>query len=266
MCGGGFFRDSVILVSGATGTGKTLTVTQFLQGGAAKGERCLLLAFEESREQLFRNARGWGFDFEQMERDGMLRVVCDYPEVNGLEDWLITIQATVDEFKPARVALDSLSALERVGTSKAFREFVIGADVVHQARGDHGSVHVDDGVVDGRQLDHGDAHLHAHRFDHSAAVRRDVRRDEARAHGAEDARVDARQGDSRVHDRPGAACTWVGAFRTSRAFSSGSPVHLSPGDVERAWSQFEEDAAGRRRGRGSAPGDDRRAGRERRQE
>src|SRR5687767_9482220 len=31
MCGGGFFRDSVILVSGATGTGKTLTVTQFLQ-------------------------------------------------------------------------------------------------------------------------------------------------------------------------------------------------------------------------------------------
>src|SRR4030095_4205842 len=30
MCGGGFFRDSVILLSGATGTGKTLTVTQFL--------------------------------------------------------------------------------------------------------------------------------------------------------------------------------------------------------------------------------------------
>src|ERR1051325_7167754 len=29
MCGGGFFRDSVTLVSDATGTGKTLTVTQF---------------------------------------------------------------------------------------------------------------------------------------------------------------------------------------------------------------------------------------------
>src|SRR5439155_22864304 len=92
MCGGGFFRDSVILVSGATGTGKTLTVTQFLQGGAQKGERCLLLAFEESREQLFRNATGWGVDFDQMERDGILRVVCDYPEVHGLEDWLLSIQ------------------------------------------------------------------------------------------------------------------------------------------------------------------------------
>src|SRR3954466_1423900 len=80
MCGGGFFRDSVILVSGATGTGKTLTVTQFLKGGAEAGERCLLLAFEESREQLFRNASGWGIDFDRMEREGRLRVICEYPE------------------------------------------------------------------------------------------------------------------------------------------------------------------------------------------
>ena len=126
MCGGGFFRDSVILVSGATGTGKTLTVTQFLEGGAAAGERCLLLAFEESREQLIRNATGWGVDFEKMERDGVLRLVCDYPEVAGLEEWLITIQNIIREFKPKRVALDSLSALERIGTNKSFREFVIG--------------------------------------------------------------------------------------------------------------------------------------------
>ena len=126
MCGGGFFRDSVILVSGATGTGKTLTVTQFLEGGAVAGERCLLLAFEESREQLIRNATGWGVDFEKMERDGVLRLVCDYPEVAGLEEWLITIQNIIREFKPKRVALDSLSALERIGTNKSFREFVIG--------------------------------------------------------------------------------------------------------------------------------------------
>src|SRR5947207_15589616 len=95
MGGGGFFRDSVILLSGATGTGKTLTVTQFLQGGAANGERCLLLAFEESREQLFRNASGWGVDFDKLERDGLLRVICDYPEVAGLEDWLINIQTQI---------------------------------------------------------------------------------------------------------------------------------------------------------------------------
>jgi circadian clock protein KaiC len=125
MCGGGFFRDSIILVSGATGTGKTLTVTQFLAGGAAAGERCLLFAFEESREQLFRNASGWGIDFEKMEADGRLRVVCEYPEVTGLEDRLHDIKSTVRDFKPNRLAVDSLSALERAGGHKGFREFII---------------------------------------------------------------------------------------------------------------------------------------------
>lgn len=125
MCGGGFFRDSIVLVSGATGTGKTLITSEFVAGGAAAGERSLLFAFEESREQLFRNARGWGRDFEQMERDGKLRVVCDYPEVAGLEDHLIRMKTAIAEFRPNRVAVDSLSALERISSIKGFREFVI---------------------------------------------------------------------------------------------------------------------------------------------
>ncbi len=126
MCGGGFFRDSIILLSGPTGTGKTLVTTQFIGGGVAAGERCLLFAFEESREQLFRNAAGWGYDFERMERDGKLRVHCQYPEASTLEELLILIQQSLAEFRPGRVAIDSLSALERVSTIKMFREFVLG--------------------------------------------------------------------------------------------------------------------------------------------
>jgi circadian clock protein KaiC len=126
MCGGGFYRDSIILVSGATGTGKTLMVTEFMAGGFAAEERCLLFAFEESREQLFRNAHGWGIAFEEMERNGKLRVVCDYPEIAGLEDHLVRMKTIIEEFGPNRVAVDSLSALERVSTGKGFREFVIG--------------------------------------------------------------------------------------------------------------------------------------------
>ena len=125
MCGGGFFRDSVTLVSGATGTGKTLLVTNFLAGGVAAGEKALLMGYEECRGQLFRNARGWGVDFEKMESEGQLKVVCLYPEAQSLPDHLLTIRGLVDEFGPNRIAIDSLSALERIAPDTGFREFLI---------------------------------------------------------------------------------------------------------------------------------------------
>lgn len=125
MCGGGLFGDSIVLVSGATGTGKTLTVTQFLAAGARDGERCLLFAFEESRDQIFRNANSWGFDFAKCEEAGLLKVVCDYPEVTNRDEHYLSIKEHIAAFKPSRVAIDSLSALERVMSQKSFRELVI---------------------------------------------------------------------------------------------------------------------------------------------
>ena len=126
MAGGGFFRDSVTLVSGATGSGKTLLVSEFLKGGVEHGERALLLAFEESRQQLARNANGWGIDFEAMERTGKLRIISQYPERTGPEEHLVQIKKAVAEFHPDRLVIDSMSAIERVTGGKSFREFVLG--------------------------------------------------------------------------------------------------------------------------------------------
>lgn len=126
MCGGGLYRDSVLLVSGATGTGKTLMATQFIAGGLASGDRCLLLAFEESRQQLMRNARGWNIDYAPHEASGLLHIHCEYPEAAGLEDHLVRIKQMIERLRPARVAIDSLTALERVATPRGFREFVMG--------------------------------------------------------------------------------------------------------------------------------------------
>lgn len=61
-----------------------------------------------------------------MEREGKLKVVCEYPEVMALEDHQLRMRRIIDEFKPNRIAVDSLSALERVSTYKGFREFVLG--------------------------------------------------------------------------------------------------------------------------------------------
>ncbi|HSJ25355.1 MAG TPA: circadian clock protein KaiC [Longimicrobiales bacterium] len=125
MAGGGYFRDSIILLSGATGTGKTLTAMHFLWAGVQQGERCVLFAFEESREQLVRNAQSWGMDLARMEDDGLLKIVPFYPHAMPIEDHLLRLRTTIEEFGPRRVVVDSLSALERTTSIRSFREFVI---------------------------------------------------------------------------------------------------------------------------------------------
>jgi circadian clock protein KaiC len=241
MCGGGFFRDSVILVSGATGTGKTLTVTQFLQGGVRNGERCLLLAFEESREQLFRNASGWGFDFEAMERDDRLRVVCDYPEVRGLEDWLISVKSLVAEFRPDRVALDSLSALERVGTMKAFREFLIGLTsfIKHQEiTGLFTST--TPSLMGGTSITEG----HISTLTDSIILLRYVEMFGEMKRG-----ITVLKMRGSIHDRDirefsidGAGMRVGRPFRHTTGILAGTPVHVSPAEVERVWAHFDQEA------------------------
>ncbi|HMC57061.1 MAG TPA: circadian clock protein KaiC, partial [Gemmatimonadaceae bacterium] len=238
MCGGGFFRDSVILISGATGTGKTLTVTQFLDGGAKRGEKCLLLAFEESREQLFRNAIGWGVDFERMENEGSLKVVCDYPEVAGLEEWLISIQRAVEEFQPRRVAVDSLSALERVGSIKAFREFVIGVtSFIKQQEITGLFTATTSTLMGGPSIT--DAHIST--LTDSIILLRYVEMFGEMKRGITVLKMRGSIHDKGIHeftiDQRG---MHLGPrFRNVTGILSGNPVHVSPEDLERVWSTLD---------------------------
>jgi circadian clock protein KaiC len=246
MCGGGFFRDSVILVSGATGTGKTLTVTQFLAGGAVAGERCLLLAFEESRDQLFRNAIGWGVDFDRMEQEGTLRVVCDYPEVTGLEDWLIRIKSMIENFGPARVALDSLSALERSGSMRAFREFVIGLTsfIKHQEiTGLFTSTTPT--LMGGTSI----TESHISTLTDSIILLRYVE-----SYGEMKRGITVLKMRGSIHDKDirefsiDAGGMHLGRpFRHVTGILAGTPVHVSPTDIERIWTQYDQDLTARER-------------------
>jgi circadian clock protein KaiC len=126
MFNGGLLEKSLWLVAGPTGTGKSLLATHFVAGGAVNGERCLLLSFEESHDQLLRNAGVWGIDLAAMEREGHLRIVADAPEAASLEDHLQRMKSTIEAFNPDRVAIDSLTALQRVATVRSFREYVLG--------------------------------------------------------------------------------------------------------------------------------------------
>ena len=126
MSGGGMFQDSVILVSGPTGSGKTLMCTTFASESCRNRQKTLYFGFEESQSQLERNARSWGMDFNQWEEEGYLKIVSRYPDSQGVAAHLLTIRDEIDSFQPSRIVIDSVSALERVSTLRGFREFVIG--------------------------------------------------------------------------------------------------------------------------------------------
>ena len=125
ICGGGYFKDSVVLVSGATGTGKTLIGCEFVRAAVDAGERALFFSFEESRAQLHRNARSWGIDLAAAERSGRLLLEFRRPERMLLEELLLDLRRIIDEFQPTRVVIDGLTSLSRTALPDSFREFSV---------------------------------------------------------------------------------------------------------------------------------------------
>lgn len=102
---GGFNVGDIILVSGGTGTGKTIFGLQFLYKN--KDNNGLYISFEEPREDLIRDAKGFGWDLEAMEKDDKLKIVYFPPfEFDKLLDQLEDIIAKTNA---KRIVIDSAS-------------------------------------------------------------------------------------------------------------------------------------------------------------
>ena len=184
----------------------------------------------------------------------MLRVLCDYPEVASLEDWLLTIQRTVDEFKPHRVALDSLSALERIGTMKAFREFVIGfTSFIKQQEIAGLFTSTTPSLMGGTSITEG----HISTLTDSIILLRYVEMFGEMKRGITVLKMRGSLHDKRIREFTidGKGMHLGRPFRNVTGILSGTPVHVSPSDLERIWSQFDAEVGERRRG-GPGPATD----------
>src|SRR3954447_16312047 len=72
---GGLPRGRPTLVTGAAGSGKTLFGVEFVVRGARDfGEPGVLLAFEETQDDLATNVASLGFDLAALERDHLLAI------------------------------------------------------------------------------------------------------------------------------------------------------------------------------------------------
>jgi circadian clock protein KaiC len=126
MTAGGWLRNSIVIVRGPTGSGKTMLAGLYARAGALRGERVIYYGFEEPRPILIRNYEIIGMPMTPFVNSGHLRVVCRYPESLSLEDLLVNLRIGIEDFSPALIVLDSISSIEHASSEKAFRQFIIG--------------------------------------------------------------------------------------------------------------------------------------------
>jgi KaiC/GvpD/RAD55 family RecA-like ATPase len=108
LLGGGFVRNSTVLLRGRAGSGKTIFGLQYLIYGALNGEPGILLSLEESKRDIYRESSRFGWDLELLEREGKLDII------EGLTQYSITIheiEKAALRIGARRLVIDSIPAL-----------------------------------------------------------------------------------------------------------------------------------------------------------
>ena len=70
---GGFKRNSVNLVAGGAGTGKSIFAMQFIIEGLKKNEPGIYITFEEKKEKVYEDMLEFGWDLEKYEKSEKFR-------------------------------------------------------------------------------------------------------------------------------------------------------------------------------------------------
>ncbi|MFB6489889.1 MAG: ATPase domain-containing protein [Thermoproteus sp. AZ2] len=84
ILGGGFIKGRTYLISGETGTAKTLLSLTFLIQGALKfGEPGIYVSVDETYEQLVMGAKRFGWDLEDLRAKGLIEILV--PEMDLIE-------------------------------------------------------------------------------------------------------------------------------------------------------------------------------------
>ena len=68
LVSGGFKKESVNLVTGGPGSGKTIFATQFIMEGLKKGETGIYITFEEKKKKFYEDMLVFGWDLEKYEK------------------------------------------------------------------------------------------------------------------------------------------------------------------------------------------------------
>jgi len=108
---GGIPKKNIVLVTGQAGTGKTILGLQYLVEGAKRGEKGVLISLEQRKEEIFYQAKRFGWDLEKLEKKGLLKILTFViSEHKHVEELFKELTEICNKFKPRRLVLDSISA------------------------------------------------------------------------------------------------------------------------------------------------------------
>ncbi|HEY9206841.1 MAG TPA: ATPase domain-containing protein [Candidatus Methanoperedens sp.] len=112
MTDGGIISDSATLLSGSSGSGKTIIGMQFIFEGLLKNEPGIIISFEEDEIQIRENSKIFGWNLEDYENRNMLKIISPLDfDVNELA---IQLDEKIAEIKARRLLFDGMARLQRL--------------------------------------------------------------------------------------------------------------------------------------------------------
>ncbi len=112
MTGGGYNRGSAVLISGSSGTGKTVIGTQFIMDGLLKKEPGVIISFEEDPLQIRENSKMFGWNLDEYENKNMLKIIsASELDIHALA---AIVEETIRDIKARRVLFDGTAKLQHM--------------------------------------------------------------------------------------------------------------------------------------------------------
>jgi circadian clock protein KaiC len=123
----GFPSESIILLAGNAGAGKTIFATQFLYEGAVKhGQHGLYVCFAETKDSLIRSMLRFGWNLTELEKGGLIKILdLSTTKEPGIQSNLNMMLEKISEMNVRRLVIDSFTAFSMALTEPADIRFLI---------------------------------------------------------------------------------------------------------------------------------------------